>query len=178
MKNDPIEHLFKTYRNQLDTEEPSSDHQTRFIDKLNKNNTRKNFSIWKSSAIAASLLLVISLGFLIITSKKQTELADVSPEMKQTQFFFNSIIEKELSEISKKNSPKTKKIINDTTAQLKILEDDYSNLENDLLKSNNDKRVIHAMITNFQKRVDLLQETLRQIESIKQYNSQKQAQSF
>lgn len=168
MKNDSIENLFETYKNQFNTEEPSSDHQIQFLNKLNKNNSQKKSYIWKFSAIAASLLLVISLGFLMVTSKKQTELADVSPKMKKTQTFFNSIIQKELSEISKKNSPINKKIINDANVQLKVLEKNYKQLENDLLKSNNDKRVIHAMIDNFQKRVTLLQQTLIKIESVEQ----------
>ena len=174
MKNDSIENLFETYKNQLDTEAPSLDHQTRFIDKLNKNKTRKNFSIWKFSAIAASLLLVVSLGLFMTIPKTQTELADVSPEMKKTQTFFNNIIQKELSEISKKNSPVNKKIISDVNIQLKVLEKNYKQLEYDLLKSNNDKRVIAAMITNFQKRVTLLKKTLKKIESVEQQNFKNQ----
>ena len=45
-------------------------------------------------------------------------------------------------------------------------------MENDLLESGNDKRVIHAMIQNFQQRIDLLSEVLEQIENIKSLNNQ------
>ena len=38
--------------------------------------------------------------------------------------------------------------------------------------SGKDKRVIHAMIQNFQQRIDLLSEVLEQIENIKSLNNQ------
>ena len=40
-------------------------------------------------------------------------------------------------------------------------------LKKDLVESGNDKRVIYAMITNFQNRIDLLQNVINTIEEIK-----------
>ena len=44
----------------------------------------------------------------------------------------------------------------------------YEKLKLDLTSSGEDKRVIYAMITNFQNRIDLLENVLEQIEEIKQ----------
>ena len=57
-------------------------------------------------------------------------------------------------------------------AQLKTLEADYEKLKTDLGKSGNDKRVIYAMINNFQTRIDILQNVLSGIEQIKELKTQ------
>ena len=56
----------------------------------------------------------------------------------------------------------------DSEKMAKILEEDYEALRLDLTESGDDKRVIYAMITNFQNRIDLLQNVLEKIEEIKQ----------
>jgi len=51
--------------------------------------------------------------------------------------------------------------------QLKKLETNYKQLETDLINGGNDKLILSAMITNFQTRIDLLQDVINQIETIK-----------
>ena len=93
--------------------------------------------------------------------------------MKETQDFYSTLIERELKSIEGERSPQTNKIINDALVQLETLEKEYNKLKKDLLESGQDKRVIYAMINNFQKRIDLLNQVLDQIETIKQLNTQK-----
>jgi hypothetical protein len=64
-------------------------------------------------------------------------------------------------------TPKTKKIIDDTMVQLNKLDANYKVLEQDLLDGGNSKLILSAMITNFQTRIDLLQDVLDQVENIK-----------
>ena len=45
-------------------------------------------------------------------------------------------------------------------------------LKDDLIDSGKDNRVIHAMIQNFQQRIDLLNNVLTQIENIKTLKNQ------
>ncbi|HLU51914.1 MAG TPA: hypothetical protein VKZ42_07090, partial [Flavobacteriaceae bacterium] len=61
----------------------------------------------------------------------------------------------------------TQKIIEDGLIQIQILETEYQNLEQDLIKSGNDQRVIYAMIKNFQTRIEILEAILEQTETIK-----------
>ena len=53
---------------------------------------------------------------------------------------------------------------------MNTLETQYENLKNDLLESGQDKRVIYAMIDNFQNRIDLLEQVLEHIEATKKLN--------
>lgn len=52
--------------------------------------------------------------------------------------------------------------------RLEALEIEYEALKKDLSKSGDDNRVIFAMISNFQNRIHLLQNTLEHIQNIKQ----------
>ena len=51
--------------------------------------------------------------------------------------------------------------------QLKKLKNNYGLLEKDLINGGNSKLILSAMITNFQTRIDLLQDVLDKIETIK-----------
>ena len=114
-------------------------------------------------------MLLLSNNF---NQANQSDLASISPEMKQTQQFYSGLIEQELIALNAEATPETQAIIKDALQQLKKLENRYKRMENDLLESGKDKRVIHAMIQNFQQRIDLLSEVLEQIENIKSLNNQ------
>jgi septum formation inhibitor-activating ATPase MinD len=57
--------------------------------------------------------------------------------------------------------------VDDALKQVAILENKYVGLKKDLVQSGNDKRVIYAMISNFQNRINLLQQVIKKIEEIK-----------
>ena len=65
------------------------------------------------------------------------------------------------------NAPGTEAIVEDALTQLEKLETEYKKLQKDLRNSGQDERVIYAMISNFQQRIDLLKQVLDQIENIK-----------
>ncbi|WP_458626949.1 hypothetical protein [Winogradskyella sp. PC D3.3] len=116
---------------------------------------------------------MICLG-LFTTLQQQPEyldLASVSPEMSETQDFFTVTIENELKKLNKERSPLTEQIINDALVQIQLLETDYKKLKTDLTESGKNQRVIYAMISNFQTRIDILNTVLEQIEIVKQFKS-------
>lgn len=176
MNRDEIDQLFKSLRNGFDIEEPSKHHKQQFLIKLNKNNTdllikdnKKNWRFVKPLVgIAASFVLLIALY--IGTNKNQatSDLASVSSKMAETQDFFTTTIAYELSKVEKKTTPETQALIRDTMRRLEALEIEYEALKKDLSKSGDDNRVIFAMISNFQNRIHLLQNTLEHIQNIKQ----------
>jgi hypothetical protein len=90
--------------------------------------------------------------------------------MAQTQEFFNTAINTELERLSSFESEAAKVLINDAMLQMETLEQEYLKLQDDLVESGNDKRVIHAMINNFQNRIDLLQHVISTIEGIELIN--------
>jgi hypothetical protein len=160
-------------RTEVPVMQPKEGHERRFLAKLEASGKKKTKTIfWKPFAVAASFLVLFAAGFYTVSLTPAEEgLARVSPEMKETQNFFVTTINNELANIQKEVSPATEAVINDALKQLEILENEYEKLKVDLVKSANDKRVVYAMITNFQNRIALLENVLQQIEKIKELKS-------
>ncbi|KJD33046.1 hypothetical protein PK35_08755 [Tamlana nanhaiensis] len=173
MSKNNIDNLFKNLENKFDVAQPNTGHENRFLEKLNNTPKAKTIafkkSFWKPiMGIAASLVLIFT--FVLNTNKPETalDLASVSPKMAQTQDFFTVTINEELNKLNNEKSPEVQGLIKDTMFQIKKLENDYSLLKEDLYESGDDNRVIYAMISNFQSRIEILQQTLQQIDNIKQ----------
>lgn len=174
MNYDKIDELFEEL--DFDIQEPPKGHEERFLDKLKREGSETSKKNEKLRILWPSLLAVAAcfLGVLLITGISQgseifsqsTELAQVSPELTETQQFYTAVIQTELSRIEEAKSPATQAIINDAFAQLEKLDADYEKLKKDLKKSGQDKRVVYAMISNFQQRIDLLNDVITRIETI------------
>lgn len=178
MNNDELDILFKDLQGEFDCETPNEGHKNRFEDKLKvfngneESKASKTRILWLTlGSIAATILLFFSIGIFNPDHNELEDLADVSAEMAETQQFFTLAINQELEKIDGQRSPETQKLIDDAMAQLQILEKDYKTLQDDLNVSGDDQRVIFAMITNFQNRVDLLQTVLEQINEINNYKN-------
>ena len=179
MKEDrTIEELFKTLQGSFDTEEPAEGHQQRFLDKLSNANgvvrlAPKKRNWWRPLSIAASIILLFAVGASLYTNQPSMDeqLAKISPEASQTQFYFANLIEEQIKELENESTPETKILVDDTMAQLTKLEINYKKLEQDLINGGNSKLILSAMITNFQTRIDLLQEVMDKIENIKTFKN-------
>jgi hypothetical protein len=171
MKN--IEDYFKEHREAFDMEEPDTGHFERFQAKLSggDRSDKKGGTPWYVLAIAASVLLFFGYW---MGNHNQTvpaqgiELADVSPQLEETQNFYLASIQKEIVEIREKQTSENQKIIDDAFQQLELLESNYRELTLELKESNADKRVIYAMITNFQSRLLVLQNLMDQLEEFEE----------
>ena len=170
---DNLENIFKNLENQFDIEEPSIGHFNRFEAKLSKPSTpNKNFKLFSYVAVAASIVLLFGVWLGTSFSNSGMELATVSPEMEETQSYFVSIIKNELTTIENERNNDTEQLINDALLQINKLENQYNTLTLELKESSEDKRIIYAMISNFQQRIDILQNLLIQIENVKQLKTQ------
>ena len=175
MQKNTIEDLFDNLKGKFDVNEPKPGHELRFLDKM-KTTTLVGTSIKKSKnfnwkpflAIAASVILCISLFITVQNDYEQLDLASVSPEMSETQNFFTATIENELKKLNKERSPVTEQIISDALKQIELLQNEYKKLQSDLTENANDQRVIYAMISNFQNRIDILKTVLEQINITKE----------
>lgn len=164
-----LEKIFKELESQFDIEEPNIGHFDRFKAKLNKEKKPSIlFRLWPFIAIAASIILFFGVLLGKSFSNQGMELATVSSEMGETQNFFVATIKKELASIEKQRNPETEQLITDGFQQLDILEKQYGKLTLELKESTADKRIIYAMISNFQQRIEVLQNLLIQIEDVKQ----------
>ncbi|RKS42724.1 hypothetical protein BC962_3182 [Gillisia mitskevichiae] len=179
------EELYKLFINEdCDLEEPEIGHEDRFFEKLKESRNLNGKSgesnvrtLWQSwIAIAASIVFIILIaGSLLNTNllAKPADLAAVSPEMKETQEFYAKAIRAELDKVKASKSPETKIIIDDALVQLERLDNEYKKLRVDLSDSGKDRRVIFAMVSNLQQRIDLLNTVLTQIEEIKELKNNK-----
>ena len=170
-----MDKLFKRLQGTFDLEEPEKGHELRFLEKLNTAQGTVPMAIerkrnwWRPLSIAASVVLLFSVGLLFFNTPdtKEEQVAQISPEVSKTQFYFANLIAEQVRELEKHSSPETERIIADTMEQLKKLETSYKQLEQDLLNGGNSKMILSAMITNFQTRIDLLRDVQDRIETIK-----------
>lgn len=176
MKKDPLKQLFENLAAGLDTATPSEGHDMRFLEKLeaatsNVSKQSKLHYLKPILSVAASLVILFSVLMVFNQKPPSNDLASVSKEMATTQDFFTQTITSELNKINNQRTPETDVLINDALNQLSFLEREYEQLKTDLQNSGNDKRVVYAMISNFQNRIDILQNVLEQIEQIKEFKN-------
>lgn len=174
MKKDRLENLFEELKGQFDLEEPKAGHEDRFLRKLegDKSGRVKN-SWWKPISMAASVALLVGLGLWISGNELQggDEIANMTPEISQTQVYFTTLIEEQVKTLEAVDSPGTDQLVQDALSQLEKLQQDYLKLEQDLLKGGDSKLILSAMITNFQTRIDLLDTVMKSIEKVKNLNT-------
>ena len=169
-QKDDIDLLFERLQGTFDVNNTPENHQKRFMERLNKTpeKTNRKFSWWKPLSIAATIALLIGLVVTMDSHVVEEQgLAGISPEMEQTQSFFVTAIRQELETLKSFETEDTKVLIDDTIRRLELLEEEYDKLKTDLEKSGNDKRVISAMIENFQSRIEILEQVNQTIEEIK-----------
>lgn len=178
MKRNELENLFDRLQGEFDCEEPQNGHEDRFLEKLNVSKglvsiQKKKTSWLKPLSIAASLALLAVLGVQLFAEKNtiDEQVAEMAPEVTETQFYFASLIEEQVQELKNEKSPETAKLVDDALVQLDKLQSDYEKLEQHIVNGGNGKIILNAMIINFQTRIDLLKDVLAQIEEIKNLKS-------
>ncbi len=173
MENDKLNILFEKLQGTFDIEEPNNDHRQLFLEKLKASKgvisiRPKKKSWWRPLSIAASIAVLCTMGIgLYNTPDIDQQVAKILPEASKIELYFSGLIEEQVKQLENEDKPETKRIIEDTMIQLKKLETNYIQLEQDLLNGGNSKLILSAMITNFQTRIDLLKDVLDQVETIK-----------
>lgn len=174
---DNLENRFKELQGQFDFEEPSIGHFNRFEAKLarqsdNSKSVKWNPKTWRWLAVAASITLLLTLYLGGSSEDLGMQLSEVSPEMEETESFFVSTIQNELESIDAQRTDENNEIIDNALAHLEILENEYNQLTIDLEHSDQDKRIVYAMINNFQQRIEVLQTLLQQLDEINNIKSE------
>ncbi len=163
MEDDKLVDFFMN--NDFDIHEPHQGHEDRFLRKLNQPK-QQNKLPWKWLSIAASVLLLIGFSLGNVYKERQYDLADISPKMAETQDFFVATIAQELKEVERFRSLKTETIIEDALDEVEELEDEYKSFKKDLNTIGNQRRIIKNMIDNYQRRLDILEKLLLQLDKV------------
>ena len=173
-----LENLFEELQGSFDTGQPSDGHRERFLRRLAEQGdggiagARRN-SWWRPLAIAASVAIFMAASVFMFKPEPTMaqQVAEISPEVSETSFHFANLIQLQVQQLQEQGSPETQPLINEALQQLEGLEADYQKLEQDLIDGGNSKLILSAMITNFQTRIDLLQDVMSQVEQIKQFKN-------
>lgn len=162
---DKLHHFFD--QNEFDIHEPHGGHFQRFERKLQGKKPQKRIS-WKWMSVAAVAILCIGFGLGNLTKKESTyDLASVSPKMGEAQNYFVSAIQVDLIELEKNRNLDTEKIVEAAIDQIEDLEDSYNRFVKELKRNGQQRKIINAMISNYQQRLEILKSALQQIETIK-----------
>lgn len=170
MNKDNLDSWFEENKNNWDLKELNSNHNNLFLNKL-KSKKKKKRNYFIPFAVAASLLFLVGISFLFNKNVAPQKLQFASVETRQTDSIFTVLIEKELVKIKQKKSPKNEIIITDALKQMKILDNDYQNIIQELKNNGESKTIIMALITNLQTRISFLQNVLQHIEESEQINN-------
>lgn len=156
--------------NDFDFHEPHSGHLQRFEKKLKGTQTKKRSS-WKWMSIAASIILAMGIFIGQQFQPETPTLGGVSEKMAEVENYFVNTINFEIVELEKSRSLETEEIIEKALEKIEELEDDYKTFIKELENNGEQRTVIHQMIQNYQQRLEILQNTLTQIELIKNQNT-------
>lgn len=185
-----IRELFKNDNQQSD-KQMSHGHEARFLDKLDQALPQKKQSNWTFLNIAASIVIVIGLGFggytffkqdanpnTVVdteqpkpetnTTTKTMTLGDISPDLKKVEDYYVANINLELSKL--KLTPENKELFDGYVLRLEELNAEYKSLSTELTDNGPDEHTVNALIQNLKFRLNLmyrLKEQLNQLNNMK-----------
>ena len=153
----------------FDELEPSRGHQLRFEERLDKELHKKKKN-WTWLAAAASIILLISIGFFQWNGNETHKPIAIQNEEDNNQFplkeaenFYENSFETQFAVIADAyKGHESKQMIEESMLLIKELQLEYKQLEKDF-KTTGDQRVATAMILNYKSRISILEELLKQL---------------
>jgi len=180
-----LEDFIKMNRDEFDDLEPSADLWARIEKHLppqyNEQQKKevKTFSLGFVMRVAASVILVMGIGFALYlrnTKKEGVDFASINPVYAKQQVHYTSLIETKRTELKSiaKTDPELYKEFNGEIAKM---DSTYKELNEELLNSPNQERVLRAMIRNLQIQTQVLNQQLNVIEQFKKMNNEEKNES-
>lgn len=176
-----LEDFIKTNRDEFDDLEPSADLWAKIEKQLPpqyseiKKHETKTFSLGFVLRVAATVILVMGIGFAMYLrneKRKTIDLAAINPIYAQQQIQYTSLIETKRSEL-KTMAKSDPQLYKEFSSQIAKMDSTYKKLNSELATSPNQERVLHAMIRNLQIQTEVLNQQLNVVE---QFNQMKKEQ--
>jgi hypothetical protein len=165
-------------RQQFDSQEPSPGHMERFEQKLNDQPSRSLFSRIPYTLKAAVVLLLVALSSILIYEQAQIyyqnqrvlSLEDISDEFGEAEYYYTSLIDNKSQEINRLNidDPKQKEML---MLELEEMDKLFHSLQKDFQDNPSDKRVINAMISHYQLKLEVMSQIITHLEEVNQVNN-------
>jgi len=175
-----IEDFIRENKTAFDTEVPGDHLWLKMEESLKKtehslkNSEQKQPKSWWWIGIAASLLVVLGIGYMYNQKVQPSNaLAQVSPVQAKKQVRFSSMIAQKadsLQVLATENPELYQKF----TTDLEGIQADYDMLKKDLVKSPNQEFVIRAMEKNLELQLQVVSQQLQIINQVRQVNKDSQ----
>ena len=158
-------------RNDFDSAKLSKNHLHKFEKKLQSTSNNNNRYYWFTVAAAIIILISFSITYqkqnfkTNSTEKERLYLSDVSDKYREVEEFYKKNIDDKINEFEQldcKIDIKQRKMLK---SELKQLDDDYILLQKELKHNRNDKRIINAMLDNYQNKIRFLDLVVNQIKN-------------
>lgn len=172
-----FEKQIRANRQKFDSQEPSAGHMERFEQMLNNQPSRSLLSRIPYALKAAVILLLVALSSILIyeqarlyyANQRVISLQDISTEFGEAEFYYTSLIKHKYQEIDRLNmdDPKQKEMLMNELEEMDKLS---HSLQKDLQSNPNDQRVINAMISHYQFKLEVMSQIIKQLEAVNQVN--------
>jgi hypothetical protein len=180
MKN--IEEIIRTNRETFEAGEPIDGHLDRFSWKLERRlhsrSTRRSIVPYLLRAAVVTVLVTLSSLWawdtFIRADRKGMTLGEVSPQYMEVETYYVrqvNLMEGELQTIDFGNNLEQKEMLQ---KELKSMDSTYVQLQKDLKAHPNDERIINAMITHYQTKIEVLTYIVNQLKAIRNETQNKQ----
>jgi hypothetical protein len=159
MKSKPsLEDFIRDHRSEFDDLKAPS----RVWEKLDNKNPRVHH-LWKWSAVAASALLLISIGYIFGTKYNGGQDVAGWKEYQETEQYYEARIQSRMDKI------KTLAVSDEVTADLRVLDDVYQQLRTQLLDdpNANSQVLLTAMIRHQQQKLEIMEKILTRVDKYK-----------
>lgn len=172
-----LEKHIRENREQFDAFEPSDGHMKRFREKLSPVRVPVYARIPYWLRVAAVLLLVAVSSILIYEqgrkyyTSRQNPLQEIIPgEFLEARIYYTSLINEKYSEIDRLNSsdPVRNELLLEELEEMDRL---FKSLMRDLQANPSDERVLSAMITHYQMKLEVMGQIIQQLEEANKINS-------
>lgn len=170
MKN--LENIIRSNRDQFDGLEPSEGHFERFHHKLKEHHKKNRSFHWTVMLKAAAIAILVVLSGLWVydqvgqnESPKQIALEKAPSEVQEAHVYYSSLMQKKYEQIKAvdfRNEQQKKLLLQ----ELKDMDSIYVNIRDDLKMNPNDPRVMNALITHYQMKLEVMNQILQQLREI------------
>jgi len=180
-----LEDFIVVNKEDFDEIEPSADLWARIekhlppVAEQPKKRDAKTFSLWFVMRVAATVVLVMGIGFALYLrdEKKQgIDFAAINPVYAKQHVQYTSLIQTQRSELRSiaKSDPEPYKQF---SAQIAQMDATYKDLNSELATSPNQERVLRAMIHNLQIQTQVLSQQLNVLEQMKEMKNEQSNES-
>ncbi len=173
-----FEKQIQVHRQAFDSQEPSSGHLERFEQKLNARQTRSLLSRIPYALKAAVVLLLVALSSILIyeqariyyQNQQELSLQDISEEFGEAELYYTTLINHKYREINRLNTddPKQNEML---MIELEEMDKLFHSLQKDFQSNPTDQRIINAMISHYQLKLEIMSQIIRQLEEVSQINN-------